>query len=73
MTPEERKEKLDSIAGGLFEISRELEAVLPGMALEKDQQVVRSIVSELQWATEHCTTIGLHQTGLALNDKCGFD
>jgi hypothetical protein len=71
MTPEIRKEKLDLIAHKLLEISFELNAVLSELPLTNDQVVIRSIVIDLIWATEHCSTIGLHQIGLALDDKCG--
>ncbi len=71
MTPERRKEKLDLIAHKLLEISEELNSVLPELPLANDQVVVRSIITDLIWATEHCSTIGLHQIGLKLDDRCG--
>jgi hypothetical protein len=71
MTPERRKEKLDLVAHKLLEISQELNSVLSELPLSNDQVVVRSIITDLIWATEHCTTIGLHQINLALDDKCG--
>ena len=71
MTPERRKEKLDLVAHKLWEISGELSSVLPELTITNDQAVVRSIITDLIWATEHCTTIGLHQIGLKLDDKCG--
>ena len=71
MTPKIRKEKLDLIAHKLLEISGELSSVLSELPLTNDQVVVRSIITDLIWATEHCTTIGLHQIGLKHDDKCG--
>ena len=72
MTPEERKEKLDALSSQLFVISQEIESLIPGLPLDCDQKAARSIVGDLYWAVENCTTIGLHQIGEALNDTMGY-
>jgi len=30
------------------------------------------MITDLTWATENCTVIGLHQIGEALNDTMGY-
>jgi hypothetical protein len=69
MTAEQRKEKLDSLADRLFGLSKELEMLIPEFSGEVDQKAGRSIVTDLHWAVENCTVIGLHQIGEALDDK----
>ncbi len=71
MTAENRKEKLDSVAHQLFGISQELESLIPELTLEVDKKTARSIIADLYWAVENCTTIGLHQIGEALDDMMG--
>ena len=56
----------------LFAASRELEELLPNLALPADQRAAQSIVTDLHWATENCTVMGLHQVGEALDDNMGF-
>ncbi|MEW6128982.1 MAG: hypothetical protein AB1757_18230 [Acidobacteriota bacterium] len=69
MTPEKKKEKLDSLAHQLFKVSKELEKLIPELALDSDQETAQSIIEDLFWAVENCTTIGLHQMDKALNDS----
>jgi len=71
MTAEERKQKFDSMAERLLEISRELASLYPELPLVIDQKAASIMVTDLHWAVEHCTTIGLHQIGQALDDQFG--
>jgi hypothetical protein len=68
MKPERVKEKFNQLAQTLFNASKEIESLLPDLALEADKQTAQSIITDLRWATENCTVIGLHQIGNALND-----
>jgi hypothetical protein len=72
MSPEKRKEKLDVLSSRLFVISQEIEGLIPEVSLEADQKAARSIVTDLYWAVENCTVIGLHQMGEALDDTMGY-
>ncbi len=72
MTPEEKKEKLDTFSRQLLGISKELENLIPELAFDIDQKAARSIITDLHWAVENCTTIGLHQIGKALKDTMGI-
>ena len=71
MTAENRKEKLDSVAHQVFGISQEFESLIPELTLNIDQKAARSIITDLHWAVENCTVIGLHQIGEALDDMMG--
>jgi hypothetical protein len=73
MNPKERKIRLDLIADRLMEITRELDMLNKHLEMDGDQKTVQSIITDLHWAAEHCTTIGLHQIGKALKDKCGYE
>ena len=76
------KQRLDRIALQLTEICQELDDIYSKMdsnsylvtsgTLEVDKQALQSILTDLHWAIENCTVIGLHQIGEALNDKMGF-
>jgi hypothetical protein len=72
MTPEERKEKLDALSSRLFVISQEIESLIPELSSDVDHKAARSIVTDLHWAVENCTVIGLHQIGKALDDTMGY-
>jgi hypothetical protein len=72
MTAEERKEKLDALSSRLFVISQEIESLIPELSPDADQKAARSIVTDLHWAVENCTVIGLHQIGKALDDTMGY-
>jgi hypothetical protein len=71
MTRTERKKILDSIAARLLGISQEIETLIPELSYDIDQKVAKSIVTDLHWATENCTVIGLHQIGETLDDQMG--
>ncbi len=36
---------------------------------ERDKQLLESIKTDLSWAAENCTVIGLHEIGKALHDR----
>ena len=72
MTREELRSRFEDLSRRLFAASRELEELMPNLTLHADQRAARSILTDLHWATENCTVIGLHQVGEALNDNMGF-
>jgi hypothetical protein len=72
MTPAERKEKLDALSSQLFVIHQELKGLIPGLSLEMDQKAARSVLTDIFWAVENCTVIGLHQIGERLDDKMSY-
>ncbi len=72
MTPVELRARLDDLSRRLFAASCELEELLPDLTLPADRRAAQSIVTDLHWATENCTVIGLHQVGEALDDQMGF-
>lgn len=72
MTPEDRKSKLDDIAKRLFDLREELCRLAPDFELAVDKKAVGHIITDLAWAVENCTVIGLHQVGKALEDNMGF-
>jgi hypothetical protein len=72
MTPQELKARFDELAKRLFAISEEVEQLFPQLALKVDRKAAAAIVTDLHWATENCTVIGLHQIGEALSDTMGY-
>ena len=68
MTPEEMKSRFDALASTLWAAVRELELLSAHLTTRIDQNAARSIISDLAWATENCTVLGLHQVGEALDD-----
>lgn len=44
---------------------------MPELKLQMDQKALSEIVSNLTWAAENSTVIGLHQIGEALDDNMG--
>jgi hypothetical protein len=72
MTETERKEKLDSIAHSLLVLRHQLSELLPYLPTAEDQEAVESLMTDLIWGAENCTTIALHQIGEALEDRLGM-
>ena len=55
----------------LMALSKELESLEPELSLEMDKKALAEIISNLHWAAESSTVIGLHQIGEALEDNMG--
>ena len=72
MTPEELRSRLADLSGRLFAASRELEELFPNLTVSVDRRAAQAIITDLYWATENCTVMGLHQIGEALDDNMGF-
>jgi hypothetical protein len=71
MTPKQLKTRLDDLATRLWAIAEELEHLKPELALDVDRRAANGIVTDLHWATENCTVMGLHQIGRAMDDNMG--
>ena len=69
MKPEEIKARLDRLARVLLDASRELEGLSQYFHMDCDRREASSIITDLRWATENCTVIGLHQIVKAMEDK----
>ncbi|HEX6904133.1 MAG TPA: hypothetical protein VF789_30765 [Thermoanaerobaculia bacterium] len=69
MPREELKARFDELADRLSAARRELEALYPELREKDDQKAVEQILTDLVWAVENCTVIGLHQIGEALEDR----
>lgn len=65
------KIQMDKAAQLIHEASLILNQVEPELTDEIDLRVLRRTRTDLNWATENCTVIGLHSIGQALNDKMG--
>ncbi|MBH3340978.1 hypothetical protein I5L51_17850 [Pseudomonas mendocina] len=63
--------ELEEIASKLMALSKELESLAPELSLEMDKKALADIISNLRWAAENSTVIGLHQIGEALEDNMG--
>ena len=71
MKPEELKNKFDSLATNFMALSKELEELDSSLALAMDKKALSEIVTNLHWAAENSTVIGLHQIGEDLDDNMG--
>jgi hypothetical protein len=72
MTPQELKASFDEIAKRLSTVCNELAELVPHLTSKVDRKAASKIVTDLVWATENCTVIGLHQVGEALEDTMGY-
>jgi hypothetical protein len=72
MTPEQIKAKLDFLASSILATKAELNLLIPHIASESDKRIAESILTDLLWAAENFTVIGLHQIGEALDDNMGI-
>ena len=72
MSPEQLKSRFDEIARSLWQCRQELDQLVPEVRVVTDQKAIGSILVDLTWAAEHCTTLGLHQIGEKLNDNAGY-
>jgi len=71
MLNEQRKRKCDDLALRVIEINRELHDLaqeLEGL----DRRAAAYIMTDLTWAAENLTVIGLHQINEALTDTMGI-
>lgn len=68
---ESLKNKMDVISDDLWKIIRSLQAIYPELKYNMDKEVVVDILTDLKWAVENCTTVGLHQIEEALDDNMG--
>lgn len=71
MEPEELKSKVDRLADTFMALSKKLKELEPNLSLAMDKEILSEIVSELHWAAENSTVIGLHQIGEDLSDNMG--
>jgi hypothetical protein len=69
MPREELKAHFDELANRLAAARKDLEALYPELREADDQRAVEQILTDLVWAVENCTVIGLHQIGKALDDR----
>ncbi|WP_395503620.1 molybdenum cofactor biosynthesis protein MoaE [Ectopseudomonas mendocina] len=63
--------ELEKISSKLITLSKELESLASELSLEMDKKALAEIISNLRWAAENSTVIGLHQIGEALEDNLG--
>lgn len=71
MSRNSSQEEFEKIASKLMALSKELESLEPELSLEMDKKALAEIISNLHWAAENSTVIGLHQIGEALEDNMG--
>lgn len=72
MTPEELNSRLQDLSERLFAASLQLAELSLHLTRSDDRRAARSTITDLHWATENCTAIGLHQIGEAFEDPMGF-
>lgn len=71
LTPNEVKNRLDKLANVINDVYEELNGLKAYFEKDYDKEEIRNITTDLSWATENLTTLGLHQIGESLDDKFG--
>ena len=71
MNDREIKKSFDKISETLFSISNDLQQLEKYTKYQMDSKAISDIVTDINWATENCTVIGLHQINQALDDNMG--
>ncbi len=71
MKAEELKKECDELAKVLWDVTSRLEKISNDISSPCDTKAIDNILTDLQWATENCTVIGLHQIGEAIDDDMG--
>lgn len=71
LTAPEVKKCFDNLSISLWNAQQELRHLIPLLKNKGDINVANEMLSDLIWAVENCTVIGLHQIGKALNDSMG--
>ena len=71
MNDREIKKSFDKISETLFSISNDLQQLEKYTKYQMDSKAISDIVTDLNWATENCRVIGLHQIDQALDDNMG--
>lgn len=71
MTPEEIGRELNEVAAALGVCVKKLGKVYPHL-VPIDKAAVKRIITDLNWGTENCTVVALHQHGLATDDNMGI-
>ena len=62
---------MDVLSHDLWKIVKELESVYPELKYNMDKKAIVNIITDLNWAVENCTVVGLHQVEKALDDNMG--
>ena len=72
MSPADVKSRFDTLASSVWAARQELESLFVYLTTNTDRKALRSIITDLTWATENCTVLGLHQVGESLQDNMGY-
>jgi len=62
------KSRFDIVAATLTLASEELQRLTHHLSKDTDKHAAKSVLTDLAWAIENCTVLGLHQIGEALDD-----
>lgn len=71
MNANETKKCFDEAARRLWAVRENLEDLSSSLTRSDDKKALKDIMTDLSWASENCTVIGLHQIGQALDDHIG--
>ena len=69
MEPEVLKRRFDAVAATLWLAREELERLSAHLTTRVDRNAAKSVLTDLAWACENCTVLGLHQIGESLDDN----
>jgi hypothetical protein len=67
--PDELKRRFDAVAATLWLAREELVRLSAHLTTRVDRYAAKSVLTDLAWACENCTVLGLHQIGEALDDN----
>ena len=65
------KNKMDALSSDLWKIAETLDSIQSDLKYNMDKKAILAIITDLHWASENCTVIGLHQIEEALDDNMG--
>ncbi|MGL6094772.1 MAG: hypothetical protein ACRC7O_03075 [Fimbriiglobus sp.] len=69
MSPEVLKQRFDAVAGTLWLGREELGRLSAQLVTGVGRNAAKSVLTDLLWASENCTVLGLHAIGKVLDDK----
>lgn len=75
MTPNKEviKKRFDELAIRFHSLRQEIDQLLPYLSEEMDRTAAENIQTDLAWAAETASTIGLHIIGKSLDDRMEFN
>ena len=72
MKGNDTKARFDDVARRVLAAREDLQLLTSTHSRPDDKKALESIMTDLSWAAENCTVLGLHKIGQALDDHMGL-